>query len=275
MPREGFIQLRARCGKFCKVLGPIVSAYLDTVADAATEALEASTLEQCLQQPSQFSVAGIVEVAEHLPDIIWHVDGALTGVIIGHMLGGDALELARSATALESALLGRFIQEMINVWAATWEGLAQWQPQVTEVVTDLAQLQTRVRDEQVVWFRIRTTIAEQQGAMNLLLPVSTVQRLLGSERDEAQEGAGSASMLSLEKTASQVVVRVSVVVHQGSISLGEAMRLREGQVIALRKPMDAPLTVAVRGRPKFTAQAGVRQGHLAARLLGPTEEFAP
>lgn len=275
MPREGVYQLRARCEKFAKVLGPIISAYLDTTAGAETEALEASTLDQCLQQLGEFPVVGIVEVAEHLPDIIWHIDGALTGAIIGHMLGGDALELSRSPTALESALLGRFIQEMMDVWAATWEGLAQWHPQVTEIVADVAQLQTRVRDEQVIWFRIGITIAEQQGAMNLLLPVSTVQRLLGSERDGAQVEADSASMLSLDSTASQVMVRVSVVVHQGSISLGEAIRLREGQVIPLRKPVDSPLTVAVRGRPKFLAQAGVRQGHLAARLLSPTEEFAP
>ncbi len=275
MPREGVFQLRTRCGKFARVLGPIVSAYLDTTASAHTEALEASTLDRCLQRLGEFPVVGIVEVAEHLPDIIWHIDGVLTGAIIGHMLGGGTLEFGRSPTALESALLGRFIQEMMDVWAATWEGLAQWHPEVTEVVADLAQLQTRVRDEQVMWFRIATTIAEQQGAMNLLLPVNTVQRLLGSEQDDARAEADATSRLSLDKTASQVMVRVSVVVHQGSISLGQAMRLREGQVIPLRKPMDAPLTLAVRGRPKFLAQAGVRQGHLAARLLGPTEEFAP
>jgi len=274
MPPEGVFQVRGYCQKFCKVLGPIAGAYLDSAATAEMEALESARLDQCMHGLPEFAATGLIEVAEHLSEIIWHIDAALTRVIIGRMLGGRPVKLERAPTSLETALLRRFIQEMMDVWAATWEGLARWQPRVTEVIADVAQLQTRVRDEQVLWLLIRTAIEDERGTMGIFLPVSTVQRLLGGEEGRAHARSSAASALTLTGAASQVTVPVSIVVHQGTIRLREVMRLREGEVIPLRKPVDTPLTVAVHGRPKFLAHAGVRQGHLAARLLAPTDDFA-
>jgi len=274
LARESFFQLRIQCQRLCKVLGPVISAYLDSPAEAEMGALEPATLDQCLQNLPESSAVSFIEVAEHLSEIIWQIDGNLAAVIIGRMLGGPTASLARPPTVLEAALLGRFIQELMDVWSATWESLSKWQPTVMEVVGDITQVQTKAREEQVVSLAIRTAIGDEQGAMNVYLPVGTVERVLGREDATAQSPAASAPLV-VGDTAGQVKVPLSVVVHQGQIALREAMQLGEGDVIALRKPLDAPLTVAVRGRPKFLAQAGTRRGHLAVRLLGPTGEFAP
>ena len=155
-----------------------------------------------------------------------------------------------------------------------FRSLAQREPTVREVVIDLAQLQTMVRDEEVAWLAIRTRIGDEEGTMNVYLPLSTIQRLLEAEESSVQATAAR-SPLVLTDPVGQVKVPVSLVVHQSAISLREAMRLRPGDVIPLRKPLDAPVTVAVRGRAKFLAQPGVRQGYLAARLLAPSDDFAP
>ncbi len=274
LSRDSLLQLRIRCQRLCKVLGPVASAYLDTAADTEMEMLEATSFEQCLQNLPDSAAVAFIEVAGHLSEIAWEVDGNLVGGIVGRMLGGPALHLDRPPTALEAALLGRFIEEMVDVWAATWEGLAQREPTVREVVVDLAQLQTMVRDEEVAWLAIRTRVGDEEGTMNVYLPLSTIQRLLEAEESSVQATAAP-SPLVLTDPVGQVKVPVSLVVHQSTISLREAMRLRPGDVIPLRKPLDAPLTVAVRGRAKFLAQAGVRQGYLAARLLAPSDDFAP
>lgn len=274
LSRDSFHQLRAHCERLASVLGRIIGAYLDTRASVEMVSVEPATFDQYTDSLTDLSAAGLVQIAEHLPEIIWQMDSSLTGTIIGRMLGGAPTALDRPPSRLEASLLGRFIQELVDVWATVWERLSQYGPIVTEVVLDSAELQTRGGDQQVVRVLMRAQVGEQDGTMNVCLPVATVQRLLSADDRRGRPRERNAAVV-LGDAAGQVRVPVSVVVHHGTMSLRQAMGLRPGDIIPLRKPLDAPVTLAVRGRPKFLAQAGLRQGHLAARLLAPTVDFAP
>ena len=111
-------------------------------------------------------------------------------------------------------------------------------------------------------------VAQVSGRLDLLLPVGTAQRLVG-EQSAAEVGRQEPDAVQASRTASNIAVPVSVLVHRGRISLTEALNLHEGDVLPLGKPLDDPLTVALRGRAKFLAQAGTRAGRVAARILGP------
>ncbi len=269
LSREELSQLRMSCERLAAALSRIINAYLETDAHFEVAMVEASSLEQHLAEIAECSARGLVQFTPALAEALWQIDGELLGPIIGRMLGGPPEPIDRPLTVLEAALVRRFIEEMVQIWANTWDRLRRRRPQVTEVLTQSAQVQGKLRDCETVTVEIATQIAGTEAAMRIVLPVDTAQRLVGEpgRRDEQRQ----VDRKRLERTGERIVVPVTVILHQGRIPLSEAMKLRTGDVIPLGKPVDSPMVVAVRGRPKFLAETGATRGRLAARLIGPCD----
>jgi flagellar motor switch protein FliM len=209
----------------------------------------------------------MVELSGGLPATLWQLDPELLGPVVGRMLGGPAEPLERPATMLEAVLLRRFIQEMIDIWATSWERLGRREPRVTEVLTEAVQLRGKVREGEMVVVEMSAEIAGAGGRMRVALPVATAQRLVG-DQGEVEERR-EVDPERVRQRGERIVVPVSVILHRTSIRLSEATKLRAGDVIPLGKPVTDPMTVCVRGKPKFLAQTGTSGGRLAAKLLGP------
>jgi flagellar motor switch protein FliM len=127
-----------------------------------------------------------------------------------------------------------------------------------------------MRDGELVAVDLDASIAGTDGLMRIAVPVAVAQRLVGDE--DRAERSRPLDAERLRVSGERIVVPVSVIVHETTISLNEATQLSEGDVIPLGKPVDDPMTVCVRGRPKFLAQTGTRAGRLAAKLLRPVAE---
>ncbi|MGC9318396.1 MAG: flagellar motor switch protein FliM [Armatimonadota bacterium] len=272
LSREALSQLRINCERLAAVLNRIITAYLDAPSRFEVVGTEGESFEQFLAEMGQNSVVGLVQFTPALPPMLWQIDGQLIGPIVSRMLGGDAERIDRPATALEAALLRRFTQEMLDIWATTWDLLARRRPRATEMLTAPAQLQGKIREGETVRISLSAEIAGVAGTMNICLPVGAAQRLLG-EREPAEEQR-EVDGHRLRSAGHRIVVPVSLILQETKIRVGELVQLAEGDIIPLGKPVDEPMTVAIRGRPKFKAHAGVVGGRLAARLVEPVPERA-
>ncbi|MGD9498021.1 MAG: FliM/FliN family flagellar motor switch protein, partial [Armatimonadota bacterium] len=246
----------------------VINAYLDSPAHFEVTDTRAHTLEQFLSEVPRHGALGLVEFATGLPGMLWELAPELVGPVVARMLGGPPQAIERAPTVLESALLARFIEEMADIWATTWERLARHRPQVVEVVAEIASLQGKLREGETVVVEIAAEIAGDAGAMRICLPVATAQRLIG-EVERAPASRERVDEQRLRQFGDRIVVPVSVVVHEVRMGLARALELRVGDVIPLGKPVGEPMVVCVRGRPKFLAHTGIVAGRLAARLVGP------
>ncbi|MFW6437428.1 MAG: FliM/FliN family flagellar motor switch protein [Armatimonadota bacterium] len=270
LSREALSQLRMYSERLATALGRIINAYLDSSVRFEITSVECHGLEQYLGEMPRYCVMGLVELSGGLPQVLWQIDQELLGPVIGRMLGGPAEPIERPATMLEAALMRRFIQEMLDVWTTSWERLARRRPTVTEVLNEAAQLRGKLREGEVVTIGLSAEIARASGQMRIAVPVAAAQRLVGDEGHV--EERGGVDQERLRQTGERIVVPVSVLLHRSRIKLSEATKLREGDVVPLGKPVTDPMIVCVRGKPKFLARTGTREGRLAAKLLGPCEE---
>jgi len=272
LSREALAQLRDQCERFAGALGRIMNAYLDCPTDFQVLSAEAADLEAYLEELPDAVVLGLVELSTHLPGMWWQLDMPIAGAALGRMLGGLPVQIQRRPTALELAVLKRLLQEVMDVWASTWERMARWRPLVSGMAADGTVLQTAFGGGEIVRVTIAAEIAGAEGRAILCLPVGTAQRMVG---EVARQPGRMVDEVRASRAAGRITVPVAVVVHRGHISLAEVMELAEGDVLPLGKPLDDPLTVTVRGQPKFVAQAGVRAGRVAARVLGPATILTP
>lgn len=267
LSREALSQVQTQIDRLAVTLGRIMNAYLDCPTEFEVLSAEAMTFDLYLEQLGETALLGIVELQGHLPAMWWQMDGVAGGAALGRMLGGQPLALDHRATELELAVLHRFLREIVDIWASTSDQVMRWRPELTEIITDGAALQTALHASEIVRVVIGAEIANAQGQMCVCLPITTAQALVAeSIRDTADEQLDTSDA---SRTAGQIVVSVTAIVHRGAISFGDAMNLDEGDVVPLGKPLDDPLIISIRGQDKFVAQAGVKSGRLSARILGP------
>jgi len=269
LSRETLSQLRACSERLTAALGRIMSVYLDCPTRFEVAAMGACPLEQFLSEAPAHAALALVGFVPAAPGMVWQIGDALTGPIVNRMLGGPAEALERAPTALEAGLLRTFTQEMVDIWATTWDRLAAQRPQVQEVVSESAALQGKIAEGETVMVTMAAEIAGAAGEMRVCLPVASAQRLVG-ETDAGRARDRRVNEERLRLVGGRVVVPVSVVVHQLRMPLSRAVALQAGDVIPLGKPVREPMTVAVRGKPKFLAETGVVGGRLAAKLIGPS-----
>ncbi|MGI5817270.1 MAG: FliM/FliN family flagellar motor switch protein [Armatimonadota bacterium] len=270
LSREALSQLRMYSERLATALGRIINAYLDSPIRFEVVSVEGQGLEQFLSEVPRHCAMGMVELSGGLPPILWQLDPELLGPVVGRMLGGPAEALDRPATLLEAALLRRFIGEMVEIWATSWERLGRREPSVAEVLTEAVQLRGKVREGEMVTVEMSAEIAGVGGQMRVALPVATAQRLLGDQG--AVEERREVDPQRLRQSGERIVVPVSVILHRTQIRLSDATKLQTGDVIPLGKPVSDPMIVCVRGRPKFLAETGTADGRLAAKLIGPCRE---
>jgi len=230
LSREPLSHLRTQCERLAAALSRVMQAYLDCPTDFGVGAVEAMSFDRYLGELPERALLGLVEMRSRLPGMWWQVDAEVGGTVLGRMLGGEPLEMDRPATALESAVLRRFVQELVDVWASSWPRLARWGPAASQVVADGAQLQAAIHAGEIIRVTFQAEVAQTAGRLALLLPVGTAQRLI------AEDGAGDMARQAVDATqasraATAITVPVAVLVHSGSIPLAEAMQLREGDVL--------------------------------------------
>ena len=270
LSREALSQLRMNAERMSVALGRIINAYLDSPARFEIKATRGDKLNQYIADLPRHSAMALVRISSKAPQMIWSVTPELIGAIVGRMLGGPPETIDRPATLLEAALLKRFMQEMVEIWATTWDGLARYGPEVTELAAQTAQLEGKVREGEAVVVEIAAEISGVASSMHLAIPVAAAQWMLGD--NEPREESRAIDRGRLRQTGERIIVPVSLVLHRMQIQLSEAARLEPGDVLPLGKPSGDPVTIAVRGRPKFEASAGVADGRLAAKILGPANE---
>jgi flagellar motor switch protein FliM len=272
LSREALSQLRAMGDRLAAALGRVLSAYLESPARFEVTGAVGRSFEELTTGLPRHGALGLIQLSAATPALFWQVEQALIGPIVSRMLGGPPEPIERPATTLEAALLRRFLQEAVDVWATAWERLARRQPLVVEVLTESAQLRGKIRDGETVLLEIAAEIAGTSGTMAIVIPVPVAHRLLG-EREQAEDGRDP-DLMRLKQSSDHISVPVSVILHRKKIMLSEAAAWRPGDVIELGKPVAEPMVVTVHGRPKFLARTGISSSRLAAQLLGPCDSSA-
>ncbi|MBD3293555.1 MAG: hypothetical protein GF393_11570, partial [Armatimonadia bacterium] len=158
LSREALSQLRMYSERLATALGRIINAYLDSPVRFEVASVQGQGLEQFLADLPRHCAMGMVELSGGLPQILWQIDQELLGPVVGRMLGGPAEGLERPATMLETALVRRFIQEMIDIWGTSWERLGRRGAKVAEVLTQAAQLRGKVREGEMVTVELATEV---------------------------------------------------------------------------------------------------------------------
>lgn len=186
------------------------------------------------------------------------------------LLGGKGRVTApeRSLTEIETALLDDVVGVMLHEWTRSWEGGSG--PLTGRCIgheTGGAFLHTSPADGVMLVSTLDATLGELTGRMQLGIPFSMIEPMLKSIQPTEPTGAEAPSKKIQWRTAySGISVPIEAEWKLRDMTLGDVMRMTEGQVIELPRDLISETWIRFANTEEFVGTAGLKNGQVAVQL---------
>jgi len=259
---------------FGRNFGAALSAMLRSIVEVKLTSVDQFTYSEfvfSLENPTCFNLLK----AEPLEgNLILDINPSILYPIIDRLLGGgrEGVSLARRPlTDIELRIVSRITSLFLDELHHAWRNVLDLKLGVERVESNPQLVQIVPPNEVVVLISFELAIGELRGMMNLCIPFNSIERIGGklSANSWISYGRKAATPESIERIGQNLrgsLVEMEVRLAKTSISTGELISLRVGDVLTTQKDVRSPLIVSVEGVAKFHANPGAFRGHKAIRI---------
>ncbi|ADB18431.1 flagellar motor switch protein FliM [Pirellula staleyi DSM 6068] len=259
---------------FGRNFGAALSALLRSIVEVKLTSVDQLTYSEfvfSLENPTCFNLLR----AEPLEgNLILDINPSILYPIIDRLLGGgkEAGPVARRPlTEIELRLVSRITHLFLQELKHAWEGVLPLKLSVDRVESNPQLVQIVPPNEVVVLISFELTLNDVRGMINLCIPFNSIERI-GSKLTSnnwvayGKGGATPQSIAQISKRLDQSKVELVVTLAETTITTGDMIGLRVGDIITTDKDIRTPLEIAVQGMAKFQASCGALKGHKAVRI---------
>jgi len=247
---------------FARSLASSLSAYLRAyvmVNLVSVEQLSFTEFSQCLSSPTCLVSLGMNPFDGKA---VMEMNPSLVFPILEMLLGGSAkaeININREITEIERSILDGLLRIILQDLKQAWHAVSQIEFHVDALQTEPQMLQILAPNEAVVAVSMEVRIGERSGMMNIGVPSMIVKMLRQrfdqqwSVRKTESTEAEQARVLSLVKAAN---VRIDARLEGPTLTVGDLMALKPGDVLAFDYPVHRELDLSLNGKIKFRGGIG-------------------
>jgi flagellar motor switch protein FliM len=264
-----------------RTLTTSLSAMLRTTVRVEDAAAEQSTYDAFVREASDPAILAGFTAEPLQGSALLEVDPVIAFPMIDRMLGGsgDGMGLDRPVTEIELSVVRRVLGLILDNWREAWAHVLPLRPRLQGVETNPLFIQLAAPAEIVLIVTMTCGLGRQEGRLRFCFPFATiepiVQRLASRQWAAAAGEPPGSREAELRRSLGAVDVPVAVEIAAARLPLSQILGFREGDVLRLGVPLDAPACVRVRGRPGFLGRVGRRGRRLAVRIDALGEEGRP
>ena len=257
---------------FARNLSSAMSAYLRSLVEVRLTSVEQLTYGEFMVTVAVPSPLGIFEMAPLTGGAILEMNLQLVFPMIDRILGGAgrASIQVRDLTEIERTLVDRIFRRILVALQQAWAQFGRFEIRLMNLETRPQFVQLTAPNEMAILATFEVRVGEQQGLMNLCLPLPMLEPVLPrlvtqrwfGRRAEA-EGGLSADLRAHLETLS---LDVRAFLGEMAVPIGELLRLAPGDVLPLGVGGDLPVVVEIEGQRYFAGRAGRRQRRRAVEL---------
>ncbi|MBI1899899.1 MAG: flagellar motor switch protein FliM [Planctomycetia bacterium] len=259
---------------FSRNFGAALSAIVRTIVEVKLTSVDELTYSEfvfSLENPTCFNLLN----AEPLEgNLILDINPSILFPMIDRLLGGGremTPPARRPLTEIELRLVGKITEKFLEELRKAWENVLPLTLKVERVESNPQLMQIMPPNEVVVLISFEVMFNDVRGMMNLCIPFNSLERIAGRlssnswasyGRKYTTEDTQRVLMEGMKAAAVNVVVELA----RTTISTGDLIGLRVGDVVTTEHDCRSPLIVEVEGVPKFHARPGACRGRKAIRI---------
>ena len=250
-----------------------LSGFLRTVVDVKLTSVDQLTYSEfvfSLENPTCFNV---LDAAPLEGNIILDINPSILHPIIERMLGGKESEttVRRALSDIELRLVSRITKLFLTELKNAWENVLELDLSVSRVESNPQLVSIVPPNEVIVLICFELTLGSMRGMLNLCIPYNSIERISSKLASNSWSSYGRASASPESKSLishqlDRTNVELAVTLAETTISTGDLIGLRVGDIIATSRDVNEPLDVMVEGVQKFKARPGALKGHKAIEI---------
>jgi flagellar motor switch protein FliM len=265
-------QLALTHDKFVQHLGARLSTFLRIDCSVRISKLSSSTFakfSECIQSPTHVTLFQI-EPLRGVGVLDMSLPLALT--IADRLLGGrgSVMDVGRSLTEIEIALVEDATQLILVEWSEQWQD-DDWHLQPRCIGTDTSGrfLQTSSPESVTLTIDLEVVIGECVEQLQMGVPFSMIEVIVKKMQQGRREDAGT-KKIEWRKPYDGIAVPLTAELVVREMTMREVLDLRPGDVLEMPRELIESACVRLSRTPEFIATVGIENGRVAVQLVKRT-----
>ncbi|OGI00517.1 MAG: flagellar motor switch protein FliM [Candidatus Melainabacteria bacterium GWF2_37_15] len=261
--------------EFSRQLSLLLSAYLRLTMGVEVVSVDQLTYEEFTRSlPNPVTVC-VLELNPLPGQIVLIISPEVTFSIVDRMLGGTGTGdlKSRELTDIEEALVKKIFEKIIKTLEIAWKGVFPVRGTVIGVDNNAILPQLASLSEITALTTLEIEIAEKQsGLLSICFPYPVLETVLGqlSTQHIFRSKGIKSSPEDKENILNKINnsdVKINVMLGRTSITVGDFIDLKEGDVLRLDNLVNDNLIVKVNEKPKFLGRPGTRKNKYAITIM--------
>lgn len=259
--------------RYARNLSLNLSAYLRTIADIVLLSVDQLSYAEFLMSLPETTCINVVNIMPQGGMLAFELNPTLVFAIIEKLMGGSSETPTqnREITLLEQHLIEGFVQMSLRDLREVWQTIGETNFLLDRQETSPQLVQIVAPNEIVVVIVFEVKIGQTSGMMNYCIPAIYLDPFAMELRQENRTDIGTRMTAEdyrrIDEVLANAVTSLAVDLVERRIAIRDLLALKEGDVLALGKPVRDPVLVKVAGIPKYRAAFGTRDGKKAAKIV--------
>ena len=261
---------------FARVTASSLTSYLRAGTTVQLSSIEQVVYDEYVHQLSSPTLVNVVELQPLAGRIVVEMSMGMGLAMLDRMMGGGGQVNGRRAelTDIEMALLRSLGSTLISGLKDGWAAVADLQPILVETVMNADLVQAALPGDIAALLLFEVQTLGTSGTVSICVPHPVLEPLMDRLNTQAwfsssaRKHGSEDDRLKLLERLRGAQLPISVELGSTSITVGELMGLRKGDVIRLDRNAGADLTILAGTRARFLGRPGTLGGNRAVQVTG-------
>jgi flagellar motor switch protein FliM len=261
---------------FARVTASSLSSYLRSATTVSLSSIEQVVYDEYIHQLANPTLVNLVELQPLAGRILVEMNMNLGLAMLDRMMGGAGQVTAgrNELTDIEMALLRSLGATISAGLKDGWTAVADLQPVLVETVLNADMVQAALPGDIAVLLLFEVRTLGLSGTISICVPHPVIEPLMDRLNTQAWFSSSSHKSGSDDDLARisdgirGAQLPITVELGSTSITVGELLDIRAGDVIRLDRGVDGELPILAGKRARFVGRPGILGGNRAIQVTG-------
>jgi flagellar motor switch protein FliM len=259
-----------------RIASSALTARLRTSVQIRVTSVDQGLYEEYIELLPPQSIVNVTSLKPLEGNIIVEFQPELAMVMLDRLLGGNGsvVDTPREMTDIEMALVRNLVRTLLSSMREAWTNLAEIDPVVEETSANPQLVQVAAPSDIVVIVLLEVQVGNRLGTVSLCIPHLVLEPLMQRLSAQVWVVSSRRQAVSPEVRAQivdnlrQATARVTAVLGETLVTVGELRRLQEGDVLMLGPGAVEHVRIDVVNQWTFTGKPGILGGRMAVQITG-------
>jgi len=259
---------------YSRIISNYLTAQVRTNVKVKIESVQQITYEEFIHSVSNPTILTIFKMPPLNGSILFETNPQFVFQVIDVLLGGSGggKYKAREFTDIDKNIIRQVNKGLISSMKLAWEEILSVEPEIESIETNPALNQTMAPNEPVALVTFSVDMGRNSTFVNICIPYLSIEKVLDKLVvqywfQDSDKGALEESKEQLKQRIQFAPLNMTAVLGTSSITVGDFLKLDEGDVLTLSNKVNDHMKLYVEDKPIFYVQPGTLRKNVGVQVL--------